>query len=250
MTLFSPVIHHTVYCNKYTAQFVFNLVDSGEKMGYGVTILLSLVVYIDFIQSNVPVWEEIGSAARIIWLFIVSIVGPCIRKSCMILSLNKYYHLKLKKPLLHTSTVVSTSILLSAWTISMHLISDDHVFQYGKMRATCTYIIAVIFNTMTCGWCNYDIPILVKHLSSYRRKGSKLDTNSNDTDSQVISLKRFNRSLISILGEYRSFIEKQRRGIQKSMVLYGQNDRSSQLCHRVHHYFPNFLLYNRRVVFY
>ena len=53
-------------------------------MGYGVTILLSLVVYIDFIQSNVPVWEEIGSAARIIWLFIVSIVGPWIRIAIII----------------------------------------------------------------------------------------------------------------------------------------------------------------------
>ena len=55
--------------------FLVNLVDSGEKMGFGVTILLSLVVYIDFVQNTIPVWYSLSSASRIIWLFIVSIIG-------------------------------------------------------------------------------------------------------------------------------------------------------------------------------
>ena len=44
-------------------------------MGFSATILLALVVYLDFIQDNVPVWSATACMARIVWLFVISIIG-------------------------------------------------------------------------------------------------------------------------------------------------------------------------------
>ena len=38
-------------------------------------ILLSLVVYIDYVQAVIPVWPNTEKAALIVWLFIISIIG-------------------------------------------------------------------------------------------------------------------------------------------------------------------------------
>ena len=44
-------------------------------MGFGVTILLALVVYIDVLQSQISVWSDTSGAPIIIWLFLISILA-------------------------------------------------------------------------------------------------------------------------------------------------------------------------------
>jgi hypothetical protein len=44
-------------------------------MGFEVTIFLALVVYIDVIQGQVPVWTSVGDTPRIMWLFVISIMS-------------------------------------------------------------------------------------------------------------------------------------------------------------------------------
>jgi hypothetical protein len=44
------------------------------------------------------------------------------------------------------------------WTASMHCISDDQIWRYGKKRALYTYYMAVALNGIFCNINRYDIP--------------------------------------------------------------------------------------------
>merc|ERR1719454_2542306 len=100
ITLFCPVVLMAVL----SVIGIILPVDSGEKMGFGVTMLLSLVVYLDLMREEIPVWAANSSASLLIWLFIVSIV------------------------------VIAISLVQQTCSISMHLISDDEVRNYGPTR--------------------------------------------------------------------------------------------------------------------
>ena len=50
------------------------LVDAGEKMGLQITVLLSDIIYVDILQSTVPVFDSFGNAPLILSFFIVSIL--------------------------------------------------------------------------------------------------------------------------------------------------------------------------------
>ena len=50
-------------------------------MGFQVTILLSYVIYIDMLQSSVPVFDSFGSSPLIMQFFVVSSIILCI---CML----------------------------------------------------------------------------------------------------------------------------------------------------------------------
>ena len=68
----NDILHNPYHIEYVTYLF---LAECGEKMGFEVTILLALVVYIDVIQDQVPVWSNVEKAPRIIWIFIISIIG-------------------------------------------------------------------------------------------------------------------------------------------------------------------------------
>ena len=52
---------------------MFTLGDSGEKMGMQITTLLTLVVFMQILQSSVPVWDTMANTPNIIIFFTVSI---------------------------------------------------------------------------------------------------------------------------------------------------------------------------------
>ena len=40
--------------------FSNDLVDAGEKMGLQITVLLTMVIYVEVLQSNIPVFDTYG----------------------------------------------------------------------------------------------------------------------------------------------------------------------------------------------
>ena len=50
------------------------LVDSGEKLGFQVTLLLTVVIYIDYLQNNIPVFDSIGQTPNLLIYFVVLIL--------------------------------------------------------------------------------------------------------------------------------------------------------------------------------
>jgi len=47
--------------------------ESGEKMGYSITIFLTLVVYMEYISSEIPPWENFASTPRIVRFFMMAL---------------------------------------------------------------------------------------------------------------------------------------------------------------------------------
>jgi len=77
LTLFVPILILTLIS---TVGLILP-VECGEKMGFQVTILLSYVIYIDMLQSSVPVFDSFGSSPLIMQFFVVSSIILCI---CML----------------------------------------------------------------------------------------------------------------------------------------------------------------------
>ena len=64
------------------------LADAGEKMGLQITILLADIIYVDILQSTVPVFDSYGNTPLILNFFIVSIILNCI---CLLVSTHTLY---------------------------------------------------------------------------------------------------------------------------------------------------------------
>ena len=59
-------------------------------MGFGVTMLLSMVVYLQLMRDEIPVWSTHTSASLIVWLFVVSIIVIGIALIQTTLSMSMY----------------------------------------------------------------------------------------------------------------------------------------------------------------
>ena len=48
-------------------------VDSGEKMGLQITLMLTVIIYIEYLQVNIPVFDDIGRTPYLLQFFVVVI---------------------------------------------------------------------------------------------------------------------------------------------------------------------------------
>ena len=49
------------------------LVDSGEKLGFMITLLLTIVIYIEYIKTSIPVFGTVGRTPYLLKFFLVII---------------------------------------------------------------------------------------------------------------------------------------------------------------------------------
>ena len=82
--------------------------------------------------------------------------------------------------------MVCLNIAVNTLTLSMHVVSDDQLYNYNAIRATYADISASFINFLSCYISAYHIPVLVRDLSMIRRK-NKVDTES-DARSSVTSI--------------------------------------------------------------
>ena len=134
VTLFIPVIVLAVL----SVAGLLLPASSGEKMGFQVTILLALVVYIEIIRDSVPIWANRGDVPIVIWLFIITVI------------------------------VNAWCCLVTCLSLFMHFIDDDHLFNYNSVIAKLTRYIAIGYNWITgsIGWFPYTIPTIILLLSN------------------------------------------------------------------------------------
>ena len=64
------------------------LADAGEKIGLQITILLADIIYVDILQSTVPVFDSYNNTPLILNFFIISIILNCI---CLMVSAYTLY---------------------------------------------------------------------------------------------------------------------------------------------------------------
>ena len=114
--------------------------DSGEKMGLQITLLLTLVVFIQLLQDEVPVWQLYRNTPKILVYFVVVMV------------------------------VMSFTIIISVWTLYLHHMNDEELHNFGPIRAKIAIYLAYFNDFCTIGW-TLIIPEPILEIS--RRKDSR-----------------------------------------------------------------------------
>ena len=77
LTLFIPIFILTVL----STVGLLLPVESGEKMGLQITILLTMVIYIDILQQSIPVFDSYSASPLLLNYFIICIISLCL---CML----------------------------------------------------------------------------------------------------------------------------------------------------------------------
>ena len=52
--------------------------DAGEKVGYQITLLLTMVIYIEYLQAQVPVFDSLEQTPHLLTYFIFMIIVICL----------------------------------------------------------------------------------------------------------------------------------------------------------------------------
>ena len=104
------------------------LADAGEKIGLQITILLADIIYVEILQTTVPVFDSYGNTPLILNFFIVSIILNCI------------------------------CLLISAHTLYLSYCPDYEVRNFSRTEARISIEIAKFFTKLACGMWNIDIP--------------------------------------------------------------------------------------------
>jgi len=121
-------------------------VSSGETIGFQVTMLLTMIVYLDVLSNSVPIFTDMSIAPRLLIMFMIIAVGSVLAH--IIITMNLWCHDK----------------------------NSDRVFTFGKFRAKLAYRCATFFQIFKDG--EYSIPGVVMKLVN----GETLEEEKYDED--------------------------------------------------------------------
>ena len=96
-------------------------------MGLQITVLLSMVIYVEFLQATVPVFDAFGSSPYILNFFILAILMICV------------------------------CLLVSTHTLFLYYVTEYESKNFTKTEAKVSVGLANIFNAMTCGLWEIEI---------------------------------------------------------------------------------------------
>ena len=114
---------------------------SGEKMGLQITLLLTLVVFIQLLQDEVPFWQFYKHTPKIL-VYFVAVMGT-----------------------------MSFTIIISVWTLYLHHMNDEELHNFGHIRAKITIYLMKFNDVCSIGW-SQTIPEPILKLSSQSKSDS------------------------------------------------------------------------------
>ena len=115
--------------------------NSGEKMGLQITLLLTLVVFIQLLQDEVPFWQLYQNTPKILVYFVV-VMGT-----------------------------MSFTIIVSVWSLYLHHMNDQELHNFGLIRAKITIYLAYFNDLCSLGWTQV-IPEPIIEISRRSKKYS------------------------------------------------------------------------------
>ena len=119
--------------------------DSGEKMGLQITLLLTLVVFIQLLQDEVPFWQFYKNTPKILVYFVV-VMGT-----------------------------MSFTIIVSVWSLYLHHMNDEELHNFGPIRAKITIYLAKFNDICSVGW-SQNVPQPLLEIASQSAKDSRQST--------------------------------------------------------------------------
>lgn len=124
--------------------------DCGEKMGMQITTLLTLVVFLQVLQTSMPVWDHFRNTPKIIEFFSVSI------------------------------GVVTLSLLITAVSLNMHYMAEDEVWNMGAKVASVAIFIANLLNVLSFNVWLVEPPQTLYDIRNGRKQKPKSSVKSTD----------------------------------------------------------------------
>ena len=97
-------------------------------MGLQITVLLADVIYVEMLQSTVPVFDKYTDTPNILFFFVVSISLLCI------------------------------CLLISTYTMFLYHCPEYEARNFSRTEARISRGIAKFFTAMACGYWNIDVP--------------------------------------------------------------------------------------------
>ena len=74
LTLFVPIM----VLSFLTPVGLIMPIDAGEKIGYQITLLLTMVIYVEYLQTRVPVFDSLSQTPHLLTYFVVIIILLCL----------------------------------------------------------------------------------------------------------------------------------------------------------------------------
>ncbi|CAG5078090.1 Oidioi.mRNA.OKI2018_I69.PAR.g8897.t1.cds [Oikopleura dioica] len=123
-------------------------VSSGESISFQVTMLLTSVVYLDILSNTIPVFEDVGNAPRLLFLFLLTGLG---------------------------SAIAHIVITVSLWCQTK---TEDRIFELSKRQAKFALLCARFYEKFMSG--KYRIPSVISQKCG--EISSDNDTNNEKED--------------------------------------------------------------------
>ena len=116
-------------------------------MGLQITVLLADIIYVDFLQSTVPVFDSYGNTPLILNFSIVSIILLCI------------------------------CLLISTHTLFLYHCPEYEARNFSRSEARISRGIAKVFTKLACGMWNIDVP---ENTNTIADKGDEVEVEVED----------------------------------------------------------------------
>ena len=112
-------------------------VDAGEKMGLQITVLLTMVIYVEILQNNIPVFDSYGNTPLMLIYFIVTIIVICV------------------------------CLLVSTHTLFLYHVNSYESKNFSRTEAKLSLLLARFCNALSCGLWEIEPPLYVLEISAH-----------------------------------------------------------------------------------
>ena len=112
-------------------------VEAGEKMGLQITVLLTMVIYVEVLQNNIPVFDSYGNTPLMLTYFIVTIIVICV------------------------------CLLVSTYTLFLYHVNSYESKNFSRTEANLSLLFTRFCNSLSCGLWEIQPPHYVLEISAH-----------------------------------------------------------------------------------
>ena len=126
-------------------------------MGLQITVLLADVIYVDILQSTVPVFDSFGSSPLILRLVLKSVPWRYVFSKNLIQKFR--LRLKTQKSFFIVSIVLlCVCLMVSTYTLFIYHCAIYECKNFSRTEAIISRAIAIMFTKCACGWWEIEVP--------------------------------------------------------------------------------------------
>ena len=111
------------------------LVDSGETMGFQITLLLTVVVYVEYLQNNIPTFSSIEETPALLQFFVILII------------------------------LLTLALVITTYTLFLYHLNSYETKNFSRTEAKISRFLAKCFTLITCYLWEVEVPETVDEIA-------------------------------------------------------------------------------------